>query len=286
MASLDPNWFYSTLAQSTAAIVGLGGGFLVQRILQQRNEIAVPRSDLYRNTQATFERVRQAREQAGRVAASLASAADEGRIRKGAGFGDFRVTQDIYVQTERGDIDGRGNGLAGALDFRYIDVFENGAKVASEFRDALPATFDAYVTALQTDGRLAATDAPWLEEDIGPVPPPTFGDDPFLHDAGYQRNHFRHRWQRLQQPTGENGAELREFRSRIVPASLYGLLAVLSALLLVGTILPMLYLSARGDGSRLLLLTPFAILSLAFFGFIAYELRALRLAGDFTKDTF
>jgi len=28
LAASDPNWFYSTLAQSTAAIVGLAGGFL------------------------------------------------------------------------------------------------------------------------------------------------------------------------------------------------------------------------------------------------------------------
>jgi hypothetical protein len=29
----DPNWFYSTLAQSSAAIVGLAGGFMVSRVL-------------------------------------------------------------------------------------------------------------------------------------------------------------------------------------------------------------------------------------------------------------
>ena len=40
----DPNWFYSTLAQSTAALVGLAGGFMVSRILQQRTEIANDRS--------------------------------------------------------------------------------------------------------------------------------------------------------------------------------------------------------------------------------------------------
>jgi hypothetical protein len=39
----DPNWFYSTLAQSTAAIVGLAGGFMVNRVVQQRNEVAPER---------------------------------------------------------------------------------------------------------------------------------------------------------------------------------------------------------------------------------------------------
>lgn len=44
VAASDPNWFYSTLAQSTAALVGLAGGFMVSRILQQRTEIANDRS--------------------------------------------------------------------------------------------------------------------------------------------------------------------------------------------------------------------------------------------------
>lgn len=35
----DPNWFFSTLAQSAAAIVGLIGAFLVSRIVEQANEV-------------------------------------------------------------------------------------------------------------------------------------------------------------------------------------------------------------------------------------------------------
>jgi hypothetical protein len=46
MMALDPNWFYSTMAQSTAAIVALAGGFLVQRILAQRSDIAQDHRDL------------------------------------------------------------------------------------------------------------------------------------------------------------------------------------------------------------------------------------------------
>jgi hypothetical protein len=42
----DPNWFYSTLAQSSAAIVGLAGGFMVSRVLAQRSDLAVDRSVL------------------------------------------------------------------------------------------------------------------------------------------------------------------------------------------------------------------------------------------------
>jgi hypothetical protein len=32
----DSNWFYSTLAQAAAALVGLAGGFMMQRVIAQR----------------------------------------------------------------------------------------------------------------------------------------------------------------------------------------------------------------------------------------------------------
>src|SRR5712691_10985641 len=47
----DPNWFYSTLAQSSAAIVGLAGGFMVSRVLAQRSEMADDRGVLRRQMQ-------------------------------------------------------------------------------------------------------------------------------------------------------------------------------------------------------------------------------------------
>jgi len=34
---LDPNWFYSTMAQSTAALLGLLGGLLVSRLMDYKN---------------------------------------------------------------------------------------------------------------------------------------------------------------------------------------------------------------------------------------------------------
>jgi hypothetical protein len=45
-AASDPNWFYSTVAQSTAAIVGLAGGFLAARLVSHRAEIARDREKL------------------------------------------------------------------------------------------------------------------------------------------------------------------------------------------------------------------------------------------------
>jgi hypothetical protein len=43
---LDPNWFYSSLAQSAAAIVGLLGGLLAAGLIRRREEAAAARVDL------------------------------------------------------------------------------------------------------------------------------------------------------------------------------------------------------------------------------------------------
>jgi len=62
----DPNWFYSTLAQSSAAIVGLAGGFMVTRVLAQRTDIDSDRTtaralmlNLYSSTVAQRDLAKQ-----------------------------------------------------------------------------------------------------------------------------------------------------------------------------------------------------------------------------------
>jgi len=285
LAALDPNWFYSTLAQSTAAIVGLGGAFLVQRILQQRSEIAMPRSDLQANTRSAFSRVAAARQSADQVARSLSSAAEEGRVRKAAGFNDYRVTNDVYAYQRRAGVQGVGNGIPIDLEFRYIAIFSDASEAANDFLAALPRDFSSYVRMLEEHGRLVATSAAWLEQDGAPIPEPSSAY-PILEHVERQRDHLRHWWRELQEEAEKYGNELRNFRSRLVPQSFQRLLQVMVALLICGAIAPMLYLSARSEGSRFLLLIPFAALALAFFWFIAGELRQLRKAGDLTEETF
>lgn len=284
-AALDPNWFYSTLAQSTAAIVGLGAAFLVQRMLQQRNEVATPRFDLQHNLQSEFEKVASARRAMYQVANSLAAAADEGRVRQQAGFNDYRVTHDTHAYRWPAGVLGVGNGIPVDLDFRYIAIFSDAAKAANDFRNALPADFTAYVRMLEKEGSLVAGRAEWLYKAPAPIPEST-APYPLLDDAAHQRDHLRHYWREIYKGSEERGSQLRRFRARLVPESFRWLLRIMVALLIVGTILPMLYLSARSEGSRILLLLPFAALALAFFWFIGAEMRQLRKAGDLTRDTF
>lgn len=46
----------------------------------------------------------------------------------------------------------------------------------------------------------------------------------------------------------------------------------------------MFFLSAQDDASQPVLMTAFIPLSLAFLGYLAFELRRLRQAGDLTRD--
>lgn len=278
----DPNWFYSTLAQSTAAIVGLGGAFLVQRILQQRNEIAEPRSVVREQTIDAYTYVLGARTNADQIAQSLASAADEGRVRIDAGFQSFQPTVDLYAYESGSGMTGRANGLPVELEPLWIEKFADASRAAADLRDALPSSLEAYVAMVKKRGSLDASRIPWIEADPAPDVQAQGMGDPFLTYVDSQRDQLGRLWAHMDKAVTENGTAIREFSNRLV----FRLLGVLTALLVVGTIVPMLYLSARSDCSRLLLLIPFAVLSLAFFGFVANELRELRSAGDFSKESF
>jgi hypothetical protein len=64
------------------------------------------------------------------------------------------------------------------------------------------------------------------------------------------------------------------------------LLLCLAALLVVGAIVPMGYLEARGDDSKTWLLSAFAVFSLAVVGVLGYEMISIRRAADLDRPTF
>ena len=81
-------------------------------------------------------------------------------------------------------------------------------------------------------------------------------------------------------------AKFLALKEQLVPASFWWLWGILLGMLVVGLIVPLTYLSAQDAGSKFALIIAFSLLSLAFFAFLAYELRRLRLAADLTRATF
>jgi hypothetical protein len=279
----DPNWFYSTLAQSTAAIVGLGGGFLVQRLLQQRNEIAEPRAQLRADLLSSYADISAVRQQAVTVRDSLAGAIEEASRYDRGQFNAFQIRGAVYAFHPRLGTSGQ-SGLVGTIEFTDLPQFEEARTAAGTLAEALPAEFEDYLDTVTAGGLSAPTDAAWMDEPAAAAPPDTLTD--VRHLLPYQRDLARHRWSEAKAIVGRDVPSVTGFRDRLAPRRFYWLLAVIGALLLAGVIVPLLYLTARGGGSKTLLTVPFVILSAAFFAFIGDELRRLRSAGDLKTESF
>jgi hypothetical protein len=135
---LDPNWFYSTLAQSTAAIVGLAGAFLVQRILAQRSDIAQHRRDLRGKAQGFLNRAAEIRRGAQEAASALALGAR------------YRNRRAIPSDGRRGLSLRHGRGYAARSENRQVPFMDPAAALPllQDARDAVRELADAVPTTL------------------------------------------------------------------------------------------------------------------------------------------
>lgn len=139
VAASDPNC-YSTLAQSTAALVGLAGGFMVSRILQQRTEIANDRSV----AKGEFESLW------GQIAESRILAADVGQRAHGV-----IVEVEPLLSSDHNAVSldttricsfshpgnwGAGPGAEVTLEDRDLQALKELVRAAEEFETVLPGT--------------------------------------------------------------------------------------------------------------------------------------------------
>lgn len=282
--ALDPNWFYSTLAQSTAAIVGLGGGLLVQRLLQQRNEIAEPRAQLRSDLLQSYTDLHSLRQQALNVRDTMKDAIDEANRYDRDQFNAFEIRGVVHAFHDRLRTSGQ-SGIVGTIEFSELPKFEEAHRIASALAKALPADYEQYVDALAR-GRLdTPANAAWLYEPAETKRPADSVTN-VLQLLPYQRDIARRLWSEAKAVFDADVPKLAGFRDRLAPRRFYWLLAGIVGLLAVGVVVPLLYLTARGTGSKASLLVPFAILSFGFFAFVADELRRLRTAGNFKNESF
>lgn len=281
--ALDPNWFYSTLSQSTAAIVGLGGGFLVQRVLQQRNEIGGPRGEVRSQLHSGFAALSSRRADAELVKTSLRKALAERKPDPGS-FDHFRITEAVHALHPRLGTAGQ-KGVAHSIPNSAVPTIEEAANVAEALEQAFPDTFEEYLKTLDDGGLAAPSNSAWLDE-------PRAGGLPFAESTDvmglleHQRGLACESWRIAKAKTQEQVDLVAAFKSRIAPSRFYWLLGVMFGMLAVGIVAPLTWLTAREGDSKTFLLIPFAILSVAFFCFIGDELRRLRAAGDLSRETF
>lgn len=283
LAALDPNWFYSTLAQSTAAIVGLAGGFLAQRLVAQRGDLGGERLDLQRNVDSRYAEMLGQLPHLHAVVESMKinlsiveQAREDGR-------------QEVTLQRDFITTFSHGPGYAYPGEERWrIETAESYLRdtrdAAQALLDAYPSSREAFIERVATHASLDSTGREWLRDPPGDLPADGIDQENVYRWMPFQRALAQERFRTLDAQIEVLGGDLARMRAKLLPKSFFSLLGILTGLLLVGLIAPLFFLSARDDASRTLLLAGFVPLALAFVAFIAFELHRLREAGDLTKD--
>jgi hypothetical protein len=209
----DPNWFYSTLAQSSAAIVGLAGGFMVSRVLAQRGDIAGDRSGARTRMLVLHNDAIAQAKQAKRVEKSLRRAlpiAENTRQLEIASIETF---------THPGNHGQQGNY---ATDTSLLALLRQIADEARDYREALTKLAKnpkALTDNLRTGKEAKELAADWLNEEMEGT---LSGGN--LHDTlGQQRDWLRNDWQSRGQIYDNLKLDVANLRTRAAIGSLWGL---------------------------------------------------------------
>lgn len=283
---LDPNWFYSTLAQSTAAIVGLAGGFLVQRLFVQRSEIAVAREPVRRLCRNVMGNVLSLRQNVDEVIGGMEAAVAQLDERGGDAVPAF-TSHELWTLNHSRSYAHPGTGETTWPQPSEDDLqaLRSALSDLRALRAALPSSFEEFLAMLVMSQELEPRGAAWLMDKAEPFPELDFFED-FWQFVARQRDMAKMRWQEALGSSREAGSAVAEFRSRLVPRSFYWLVGILAGLLAAGVISPLFFLSSKDGASKPVLLTAFIPLSLAFIVFAVYELSRIRAAGDLTREAF
>ena len=166
-AASDPNWFYSTLAQSTAAIVGLAGGFLAQRLISQRTTITEVRTSVRSKLESFLRELKAMRESAYAAANSLGAAWNEGRQLRATGHNKFppKSYDELFSLSH-------AKGNWGAEDTGQIvmgaefEALPDAIEAAQDLASAMPFSLDELAGMLRTHGIITAENVEWLESPV------------------------------------------------------------------------------------------------------------------------
>jgi hypothetical protein len=279
---MDPNWFYSTLAQATAAVVGLAGGFLFTWLLSRRGEVIVERRgyiDWLNRIIAQLE--------------ELGHRTDSVRLQIEDVLRKIRDQHAAGVSHDRLEIP------------RFELLSHNAYQVPHPSADdiaaleLLPPLYEQLRGAIVNDRRelargllslkpLEPRGVPaYREVEIrhNPFEKTGVGPENFWSGIRMQKDHAIWKWQEIAREYDRLAFALKTFRERLVPGSIYFLILVLFGLVGAGVVAPMAFLSAHAGSSKWVLFAISAPLVVAFVGYLGYEVRRLRHAADLARET-
>lgn len=280
LATADPNWFYSTLAQSTAAIVGFAGGFLASRLMTHRTEIARNREELRTPFRNLLNSVSRNDVEVRAVAVSPAGIIELLDQQEETGTAAPVDLSGAWTLRPNGGSISPGVVTPTADQTQKLREFY---AVAVEARDAFDdLTPGALGKALQDErGKLPQQGHDWIT-DIGGFQPPQLPNDYWL-DPANQREYAKARWWSVNAEFIGLRDRVTRFKTQLVPRSTLVLLGLLWALLLGCCLVPMAYLSARGDAAKAALLAVFGVLASSTLGYTWWEITRIRGAADLSK---
>ena len=267
--ALDPNWFYSSLAQAAAAIVGIVGGFVLTAVLRHREQAATRRTQLAQDGKQMSSSVHDLasahRQFVDWFDESIAPLLNSGEI------GTHALPKVVML---RGGVYDGGDLLIGSGDF---DLLRRMRKVAGRW-SVLLGGMDKTTALLQTKRverrrlveeletaihELFSIDEAWrAAHPGGNVGQIAAGSSVLVSNA---RDRMREYFAKL-------GVAERE----AVPRTLYAAVLLLGFLATVGVIIPLTQLSAFETAHKIWLTASFGAGLAALLGFVLNEVRRVR----------
>jgi hypothetical protein len=279
---MDPNWFYSTLAQSTAAVVGLAGGFLFTWLLSRRGEVIVERRTYIDWLNRIIGQLEDLKRRTDTVRLQTEDVLRKIRDQQAAGVSHDRLAIPQFELLSHSAY------TVPHPSVEDLTALEQLLPLYEQLQGATANDRGDLARALLSARPLEPRGAPaYREVEIrhNPFDKTGIGPENFWSGIRMQKDHAIWRWQEIAREYDRLAFALKNFRERLVPGSIYFLILILFGLVAAGVVAPMAFLSAHAGPSKWLLFAISAPLVVAFVGYLAYEVRRLRHAADLSRDT-
>ncbi len=273
----DPNWFYSTIAQCSAAIVGVAGGFLFSWLLSRRLELAAEREPLVERLNGLLLAQDQLRKEAEhckktveRVLESVCKLRARGVAHADIEIAPFALLSHIACPVAHPSV-------------AELRLLEDIPAVYEELRIVTSASRWDIARALMRDDPFPGVRAGLYQDSLtrnGPFDDDGIGPWNFWSGLGRQREVCIWKWRSIERQFIDLSHRVSAFRDLAVPPSISLAIGIIFGLVVSGLIVPLLFLTARPDPSKLILLSVFAVFVLGFVCYLGFEVRKLKRAAD------
>jgi len=279
---MDPNWFYSTLAQSTAAVVGLAGGFLFTWLLSRRGEVIVERRTYIDWLNRIIRQSEDLKHRTDTVRLQTEDVLRKIRDQHAAGVSHDRL------EIPRFELLSHPAYTVPHPSVEDITALEQLPPLYEQLRGAIANGRGDLARALLSAKPLEPQGAPAyrkVEMRHDPFEKTGIGPENFWSGIRAQKDYAIWKWQEIAREYDRLVFALKNFRESLVPGSIYFLILILFGLVGAGVVAPMAFLSAHAGPSKWVLFAISAPLVVAFVGYLAYEVRRFRHAADLSRDT-